>query len=643
MDTERDISEVTRRLQPGDLFHAADHDWKTRSKRRWKGSCPWHESSSGTCFTVDPDTLEWHCFHCERGGGPLQYVAELERIGSGAGGSLKGKDFFRAWEALSRHAGCEGPPDSDSGTHREGGSRKSSDRRPLRNSNSREARPKTAKATAGGPSMSRDIPPRGQPTGPEAPAGNLDTPERELREALVRYRKALAESEKARAYVEGRGLSVETLRAYGCGFAPAGEWIGPGSGPRLVTPHTTPPGASAGRGEGPEGGRPRLVNLSGRYLGECAPKKRHRHIGGNPTALFNASAIAEGTGPLVFCEGPLDALSFIEAGWERAVALHNTGGVPWAALRDAADSLVFAFDADDTGREDAVERAREAVLRGYEAHVLPEQGQTYGGHSDPNDALQAGALSPFVEQIKAAATDGNPMDGADPEESHGAPGPAGPENNLMTGGDAGGAKEHTAADLVSYWNSSDIGVLGRWLWERGGVPEGPVGPEGSGVYADRELHEWIKAALEEGPAGTTRAERKRLRRVLWQLYAEHGPEEIREEELAYLTAPEGEPTPEDNAPPRAAGVWEGRPRDPYRLGRLPDTVETARTAAPTGNPHEGTPSGQRGIVIDSPYSEGFVYDLKTLPQWARTWNGDAWIVDDCFAAFAGDLCRRYFG
>lgn len=572
------FDEVKRRLRPAEVFQNADHEWKTQSDRRWKGTCPWHDSDSGTCFTVNPDTLEWKCFSCDRGGGPLQYVAELENVGSGARGSLKGQEFFRAWEALARHAGCEGPPDRDSEGGRKDGSRKSSDRRPLRNSKSREARPETAKATASAPSMSRDIPPRRESSEP-----TLDVPERELREALVRYREALAESEKARAYVERRGLSVETLRAYGCGFAPAGEWIGQDNAPRLVTPHTTPSSDSAGG---------RLVNLSGRYLGTCPKKKRHRHVTGNSTALFNAAAIEgdpTGSGaPLVLCEGPLDALSFIEAGHSRTVALHNTDGVPWTALRGAAETLVFAFDRDDTGREDAKERAIEAIRRGYDAHTLHDE-DSYAGHSDPNGALQAGELTlDYLEGIgtetggdgrsennsmhpteTAAAGDleNNPCSPADRDGE--TPDSGRSENNLMTDAEngvttAGGDSENnphapsaesretaadgsgtgadrsptqqkgstgdgegppTAADLVPYWNGGDIGHLGRWLWERGGVPDGDVG---AGLYADRALHKWIAEKLQAGPGGTSEQDRIRLRWVLWRLYAEHGPEDVPE-------------------------------------------------------------------------------------------------------------------
>ena len=506
MSTDTEFSDVKRRLRPADVFQRADHEWKTQSNRRWKGTCPWHESDSGTCFSVNPETLEWHCFHCDRGGGPLQYVAELEGVGSGARGALKGKDFFRAWEALSEHAGCEGPPDLDSSGD---GNEMRSDRRPLRNPKKRKEAPRRRQGAAVTEGAS-DPPSRSRPKRRTRPT--LSVPEPELREALSQYREALRSSEKVRGYVEGRGLSTGTLHVYGCGFAPAGEWIGQDNAPRLVTPHTTPDG--------------RLVNLSGRFLGDCDPGQRHRHIGGNPTALFNATAIEDGDGPLVLCEGPLDALSFIEAGHDRAVALHNTDGVPWDALRGNAETLVFAFDRDDTGREDATERALDAArCGGFDPHTLHDE-DSYAGQGDPNDALQAGELTlGYLEGIGTeAAASGE--DGAAESREMAANG-SGPEAGRSptpreTDREATG-EQPTAADLVPYWNGTDVGHLGRWLWERGGVPEGDVG---AGLYADRELHKWIKTQLEAGPNGTSEQTQIRLRWVLWRLYAAHGPEEM---------------------------------------------------------------------------------------------------------------------
>lgn len=39
-----------------------------RSGKSWRGSCPFHESESGTSFSVDPERGLFHCFGCGAGG-----------------------------------------------------------------------------------------------------------------------------------------------------------------------------------------------------------------------------------------------------------------------------------------------------------------------------------------------------------------------------------------------------------------------------------------------------------------------------------------------------------------------------------------------------------------------------------------------
>jgi len=57
MGDRTEFSHAKRRLQLGDVFHRANYDLKTQSRNRWKDGCPWHESSSGTCFPFKPKPL----------------------------------------------------------------------------------------------------------------------------------------------------------------------------------------------------------------------------------------------------------------------------------------------------------------------------------------------------------------------------------------------------------------------------------------------------------------------------------------------------------------------------------------------------------------------------------------------------------
>ncbi len=61
-----------------------------KSPTKWRGGCPWHQSKSGTSFTVDPGSLRWYCAGCAVGGHVLQY---LDRR-AGGDGVVRGQRFF---------------------------------------------------------------------------------------------------------------------------------------------------------------------------------------------------------------------------------------------------------------------------------------------------------------------------------------------------------------------------------------------------------------------------------------------------------------------------------------------------------------------------------------------------------------------
>jgi hypothetical protein len=508
---ETGFQDVRRGLRAEDVFTDPAHKWKTKAKSGWKGGCPWHDSKSGTCFSVNPETLAWKCFNCKRGGGPLEYAAELENIGSGC--DLSGEDFFRAWEALAERTGCEPPPEKSN----QGGSTRN-ERDPLKQLATRTK--KRAAQPAGGPARP-DPPPPAEEDGPRYS-------EEQLRKKLIQYRRALKDSERARRYLEGRGLSVDTLHRYGCGYAKAGTWLQDGAKKngrhihrsglgRIVTPHTTPSG--------------RVVNLYGRAAGDEERWLKHRHLKGNPKGLFNGRAIPDGTGPLVICEASLDALSFIEAGHARTIAVHGKSGVPWKALQGNVETVVVALDLD--AETEARELANQAALRGYEAHILT-QGEAYGEAEDPNEALQAGTLDlSYIRGLygedastKEAPTEDTPT--TEPTETG-----ARKKSREPAGGSEWSAAERQdayrrngidaapgePADLIPYWNGHIIGYLGRWIWTR---PEAPMGRVDDTLHADRALHKWIVRELDAGPERARDPER--LETVLWKLYAAFGPE-----------------------------------------------------------------------------------------------------------------------
>lgn len=49
---------------------------------RLKGACPIHRGSNKRQFVIDPRAGTWRCFgDCDCGGGSLEFVAEMERVG----------------------------------------------------------------------------------------------------------------------------------------------------------------------------------------------------------------------------------------------------------------------------------------------------------------------------------------------------------------------------------------------------------------------------------------------------------------------------------------------------------------------------------------------------------------------------------
>lgn len=51
-----------------------------RSGKSWRGSCPFHESKSGTSFTVSPDKGLFHCFGCGASGDTIDLLRRVRGV-----------------------------------------------------------------------------------------------------------------------------------------------------------------------------------------------------------------------------------------------------------------------------------------------------------------------------------------------------------------------------------------------------------------------------------------------------------------------------------------------------------------------------------------------------------------------------------
>jgi DNA primase len=300
-----------------------------RQGSRWVGLCPFHEERTPS-FSVDAAEKLYHCFGCGVGGDTIKFVEEKEGLG-----------FAEAVELLADRYGVE--------LQREREDPRAEARRRQR---------------------------------------------RRLGELLDRtaafYAHFLWDSEeagKARAYLAGRGLAEETLRAFAVGYAPSawdtvllrGQRAGFG-----VEELRAVGLAQRGRSGGEyDRFRERIMfpirDRRGRALGFGGRAMRSdqgaKYVNTAETDFFHKSrmlygvdlakeAIAKG-GRVVVVEGYTDVLALHQAGIAEAVGVMGTAITEEqvAALSGMVDEVVLALDADSAGQEAMLRAQRVAAGR----------------------------------------------------------------------------------------------------------------------------------------------------------------------------------------------------------------------------------------------------------------------------------------
>lgn len=105
-ETIQQIKEAFGQLDAERVFTWSGHEFKA-SGSKVRGSCPWHESQSGTAFYAEHKNGEWlwRCPACNVGGGIFEYRSLL----NGGNGSPKGKEFVSLAQSLSDEVGVEFP------------------------------------------------------------------------------------------------------------------------------------------------------------------------------------------------------------------------------------------------------------------------------------------------------------------------------------------------------------------------------------------------------------------------------------------------------------------------------------------------------------------------------------------------------
>jgi DNA primase len=351
---------------------------------RYEGLCPFHEERTPS-FGIDPTQKVYHCFGCQASGDVFTFVQETE-----------GVDFKGALELLAERYGVELEREAED--PREAEQRKRRER---------------------------------------------------LLELLSRtaayYERCLwdsGEAERAREYLQGRGLGEELLREFRVGYAPS-AWDRVLMASRRGGFSEQELYATGLAQRSKENGRPYdrfrsrimfpLADIRGRVLGFGArgmrEEQRPKYLNTSDNDLYHkglhlygadlARAHAARAGEVILCEGYTDTIALHQAGMRNAVGLMGTAltGEQVGELARMAQTVLLALDADSAGQEAMLRASSLAARRKLELRVVPLPAGTDPAELIQRDgpaAMQAAvsASVPFVrfrvERVLASGDDSSP-------------------------------------------------------------------------------------------------------------------------------------------------------------------------------------------------------------------------------------------
>src|SRR6056297_1217754 len=342
--------------------------WDNRKSNQGKGDmwapCPFHQEKTAS-FHVDDRKGFYYCFGCHAKGDAIAFIRETENLG-----------FMEAVQALAAEAGMEMPAEDPA------------------------AQARAARRT--------DL--------------------TEIMEMAVRqYRRHLSTAQgiEAKEYLQRRGLGPEIQERFGIGFAPDAR--------RFLWDHLTGQGIdgarliAAGLAAEPDGGGAPYDRFRGRIMfpirdprGRCIafggramdPNARAKYLNSPETDLFDKGRTLYNHGPareavgqgaaLVVCEGYMDAIALVEAGFGGAVAPLGTAITEHQLqmLWRIAPEPVLALDGDRAGLRAAMRLVDLALPlmqagQGLRFAVLPPD-------TDPDDLIRRQGAAAMQAQIDAA-------------------------------------------------------------------------------------------------------------------------------------------------------------------------------------------------------------------------------------------------
>ncbi len=336
------------------------------------GLCPFHGEKSPS-FSVSPSKQFYHCFGCGKSGDAIRFMTEYV-----------GMTFMESVNDLAQQVGLKVPEDDAS---------------PQDRAKAAQLREQQATLTS------------------------------VLEKAGLAYIKQLRNSDRAKDYFRGRGLSGEIAKTFGLGYAPEG-WRALASvfadygDPLLVESGLVIAGeadenAPAAEAKRYDRFRDRVmfpirnikgecIGFGGRVLGDDKPKylnspetpvfSKGRELYG----LFEARTALREHGYALVTEGYMDVVALAQMGFANAVATLGTACTAdhVQKLFRFTDSVVFSFDGDGAGRR-AARKALDAALP-FASDVRSVKFLFLPAEHDPDSYIRAHGQEGFADCVSKA-------------------------------------------------------------------------------------------------------------------------------------------------------------------------------------------------------------------------------------------------
>lgn len=305
--------------------------------------CPFHSEKTPSCH-IYSDTQSFYCFGCGAGGDVITFIRKIENL-----------DYAEAVRFLAQRSGIPLPEDSDDKT--------AAQRTRILEINREAAR------------FYRDV---------------LISPQ----------------GEEGMRYITERGLTQNTIKRYGIGYAP-NDW-------NMLKNHMLKKGfnenelvAAALLSRSQRTGaaydkfryrvmfpiidrRGNIIGFGGRALEQGAPAK---YLNSDETLVFKKRSnifslnFAKNTKEdyLILCEGYMDVITLNQAGFTNAVATLGTAITPEQArlMRQYCSEVVISYDSDEAGQKATMKAINLLGEAGLEARVLQMEGA-----KDPDEYIK---------------------------------------------------------------------------------------------------------------------------------------------------------------------------------------------------------------------------------------------------------------